>query len=150
MKKRGGNWAVAGAPAREKKTKPATRDNTATPLRGAAGEAAAVRYLEDNGCRVVARNVRCRYGEIDIVAEDGVCLAFIEVKARRAGAMVSPREAVTLAKQKKIVQTALLYLAEHDTGKQPRFDVVEVTTRRGAPEDVKEIVHLRGAFDAGV
>ena len=98
---------------------------------GRAGESHIAKFLEGRGCRILKRNYRCRFGEIDIIAENDAYLLFVEVKTREEGSLVNPFEAVTPAKQQKIVLTAGQYLVEHPTGKQPRFDVGAVLTRRG-------------------
>ena len=90
------------------------------------GEAQAADWLEKRGCVLVAANWRCRFGEIDLIAEDGDFLCFVEVKLRRSSKFSTPREAVTPAKQHKLRQTALMYLAETGLDCQPRFDVAEV------------------------
>lgn len=94
--------------------------------RGNEGERAVACYLEERGWEIVARNYHSRYGEIDLIAKRDQILAFVEVKARGPKMLGSPAEAVTAAKQKKLTQTALLYLQEHGMALQPRFDVAEV------------------------
>lgn len=94
---------------------------------GKAGEDYTAQWLQSQGFRIVARNFHSRYGEIDIIAENGEYIVFTEVKARRFGAMVSPLEAVTLQKQKKILLTAQVYLMKSQIALQPRFDVAAVT-----------------------
>ena len=98
---------------------------------GKAGESHVAKYLEGKGCRILKRNFHCRFGEIDIIAENDAYLLFVEVKTREEGSLVNPFEAVTPQKQQKIVLTAGLYLTQHPTRKQPRFDVAAVTTRKG-------------------
>ena len=95
---------------------------------GAAGEAAAADYLEKNGFTILSRNYHSTYGEIDLIAENGEYLVFAEVKTRKPDSLVSPLEAVTLAKQKKIIKTAFCYLSDCGISLQPRFDVIEVLT----------------------
>lgn len=114
---------------------------------GAAGEVLAARFLRDKGYTITAANVRSRFGEIDIIAEDAQYIAFVEVKTRSEDAIYAPREAVTLAKQRKIIGTAALYLQRHPTKKQPRFDVIEIVTAKGAPMKVLELDHLMGAYE---
>ncbi len=94
--------------------------------RGRRGEELAAAYLADQGYTLVARNYHSRYGEIDLIAENGVYLAFVEVKTRRGQRFSAPREAVTPAKQRRIRDTALCYLEARPTALQPRFDVAEV------------------------
>lgn len=113
--------------------------------RGKSGEDLALRYLESKGFALLCRNYRSRYGEIDMILENGEYIVFVEVKARGARALDSPGASVTPAKQRKIIQTALLYLAERPSSRQPRFDVVEIVYSDGAGP---EISHLENAFFA--
>ena len=92
---------------------------------GPKGEAFAAQTLREAGLEILCRGYRKRCGEIDIVARDGDCLAFVEVKTRRLGSMVSPLCAVTLQKQRRLIAAALAYLGEHPTDLQPRFDVFQ-------------------------
>ena len=119
-------------------------------MAGAAGEMLSARYLREQGYTIVAANFRCRLGEIDIIAANRQYIAFVEVKTRQPGALYAPREAVTVSKQNKIIQTAALYLKGHpDEKRQPRFDVVEVVTTAGDPLAAAEIHHLQNAFETG-
>ena len=97
--------------------------NTAS---GGAGERFAAEYLRKKGYRIAAVNFRCRFGEIDIVAENGRYIAFVEVKTRGAGRFTHPFEAITPGKRARIVKTAQFYLLGHPTGLQPRFDAAAV------------------------
>jgi len=78
---------------------------------GRESEAAAARYLQRAGYRVMARNYRTRVGEIDLVAYDGSVLAFVEVKARRSDRFGAPEAAVTTDKRRRLTKAALAYLA---------------------------------------
>lgn len=117
--------------------------------KGAAGEMLAARFLRDKGYQIIAANYRCRLGEIDIIAGDRQYIAFVEVKTRSAGAIYSPREAVTVTKQKKVVRTASVFLKEHPDPRQPRFDVVEVVTKKEDIMAALEINHILNAYEAG-
>lgn len=79
---------------------------------GLAGEHLAERELERRGMRVVARNVRTRIGEIDLVCRDGQGYAFIEVKTRRAGSFVAALEAVDRRKAARLAVLAESWLAQ--------------------------------------
>ncbi len=111
--------------------------------KGITGEALVAHYLIQQGYRLVARNYHSRHGEIDLIAENGTFLAFVEVKTRRGQRFSAPREAVTTAKQRRIRQTALIYLQNCPTDLQPRFDVAEVYLRNGVPS---EVVYFEDAF----
>lgn len=112
---------------------------------GPAGEEAATEYLVRKGYRIAARNYHTRFGEIDIIAENAQYILFTEVKTREPSALVGPFEAVTLAKQRRIVKSALLYLQTHPTRLQPRFDVIGIVSVSGG-KDVKSIRHVENAF----
>ena len=113
--------------------------------KGRRAEEYAVKLLMEQGCRLLAVNYSSRYGEIDIIVQDGAYICFVEVKARKPHAMVAAAAAVTPAKQRKIIQTALLYLQEHTWDLQPRFDVLTLTWTADGTVTDWEI--LKGAFD---
>ena len=120
-------------------------------IQGELGEVLAARSLRDKGYDILAANYHSRYGEIDIIAADDTYIVFVEVKTRSAGAIATPAAAVTAAKQRKIIQTALLYLADTGVDLQPRFDVVEVYLTRAADGEVprvEELNHIVSAFEA--
>src|SRR5688572_11828663 len=77
---------------------------------GDAAEAAAVRYLEQRGYTVVDRNFRCPYGELDVVAEQGETLCFVEVRMRSTAAWGDPAHTVSWSKQRRVARAALHYL----------------------------------------
>lgn len=93
---------------------------------GAWGESVAATRLEAEGYRIVTRNWRCRQGEIDLIAQAGEILVFVEVKTRRGRSMGTPEEALTPQKSQKLIQLAQLYLAEHDLDVDWRIDLVAV------------------------
>jgi putative endonuclease len=103
------------------------RQQTPRARLGASGERVAAHALEASGCRIVARNWRCRAGEVDLIAEDGAELVFVEVKTRRGAQLGSPEEAVTPRKRQRLIAAAQTYLAEQDAEQRPyRIDVVAV------------------------
>ena len=113
---------------------------------GRYGEQLAVAYLEAAGAVVLARNWRCRDGELDIVARDGDELVFVEVKTRSSGAFGAPAEAVNRVKAARIRRLALQWIAaERERGggfwSAVRFDVVAVL-RTGSPQ----VTHVKAAF----
>jgi len=107
-----------------------TKENTCDDNRralGAAGESAAARHLEECGYRVVEANVRCRLGEIDLVAVDAGVIVFVEVKGNRGRRFGAPEEMVTPAKQRRLTRLAAWYLQRRGwLGRPARFDVVAV------------------------
>jgi putative endonuclease len=111
---------------------------------GKRGEEMAAAHLAQAGYRIVERNYRCLFGEIDIVAEEGGILVFVEVKSRRSAAYGDPQLAVGRRKQEKMSRIALHYLGERRMGQRPaRFDVVSV---RLLPQGHK-IELIRNAFE---
>ncbi|MEU0541629.1 YraN family protein [Nocardia sp. NPDC005978] len=112
---------------------------------GAQGEELAARFLRDAGMEIVARNWRCRYGELDLIGRDAAGVTvFVEVKTRSGLAFGPPAEAVSFLKQQRIRRLALLWLHERSgPWSRVRFDVVSVLMRPGSHP---EITHLRAAF----
>ncbi len=117
--------------------------------KGAAGEVIAARFLREKKYTIIAANYYCRFGEVDIIAANRSYIAFVEVKTRRADALYAPREAVTAAKQRRLMQTAAMFLQYNPMDLQPRFDVIEVVTANDDPMRVEEINHIMGAYEAG-
>ncbi len=94
---------------------------------GRRGEQLAARFLEREGCRVVARNCRCPLGELDLVAEGPEGLIFVEVRTRRTSHLVSPEETITRPKALRVVRSAQWYLSSHGLEDRPwRVDVIAV------------------------
>jgi putative endonuclease len=99
-----------------------------TKEKGQAGERLAARFLEKQGFRILERNYRNRLGEIDIVAEDGGVLVFVEVRTLEASAGHFPEETILPKKQQRISRTAVVYVQHKRLEDRPaRFDVVSVT-----------------------
>ena len=117
--------------------------------KGAFGEVIAARFLREKGFVIVSSNYRCRQGEVDIIATQGNYIVFVEVKTRKQDAMFSPREAVTMTKQRRLIQTASIYLSKYPSALQPRFDVIEVITDAVYATKAVEINHIIGAYEAG-
>lgn len=101
---------------------------------GDKGEGLAVTFLRKNGYRIRERNYRTKIGEIDIIADDGDTLVFVEVKTRESIACGRPFEAVTADKKRKIAGTALQYLMRFKEVPPCRFDVVSIYFEKGRPE----------------
>lgn len=111
---------------------------------GNVGEEFTKRYLEKKGYKIIAQNYTMRGGEIDIIAQRGEIIAFVEVKSRKANSMVSGLEAITKSKKLHIIKTAQKYYCETNCKLQPRFDVASVIIQNGI---VKAIDYIENAFD---
>ena len=110
---------------------------------GALGEQLAVDYLTSQGLTVLARNWRCRYGELDVIAVDAAeaAVVFVEVKTRTSDRFGGVEQAVTPQKVRRLRRLAGLWLAAQDRGwSKVRIDVVGVRIGRGP---TPEITHLR-------
>lgn len=115
-------------------------------LSGCWGEALAAEYLRKKRYTIIASGYRCRFGEIDLIAETRKFLVFVEVKTRKSASFALAREYVDFRKQDRIRTTASIFLSQHPTALQPRFDVIEIYAPDG-PETVRpEIHHLEDAF----
>lgn len=109
------------------------------------GEEFAAKYLEEKGYKIIERNFNTQKGEIDIVAQDGRYIVFVEVKSRADDCMYAPREAVTRSKQQKICKAAMLYKLRKGLSGQPRFDIFEVIYGKYDLE-IKKFSHIKNAF----
>lgn len=113
---------------------------------GDRGEDVAAQTLQKLGYKVIERQLRGVYGELDLVALDGDTVVFVEVKTRTTTAAGDPTEAVTPAKQKKITQSALAYLKRRRwLERRCRFDVVSILWDSESSPEVK---HYQAAFEA--
>ncbi|NKY84807.1 YraN family protein [Nocardia veterana] len=111
---------------------------------GAHGEELAAQFLQGAGIRIVERNWRCRYGELDLIVDDAGTTAFVEVKTRTGLGYGTPAESVTFTKQQRIRRLALLWLTEQSgPWLRIRFDVVSVLLLRGREPRIE---HVRAAF----
>lgn len=115
-------------------------------LLGRWGEDLAANFLREKGCALLAANWRCRFGEIDLIASDGACLCFVEVKLRKNACFGPAAAYVDRRKQDKLRTAAMLYLARHPTDLQPRFDVIEIYAPQGVETRNPGIFHLENAF----
>lgn len=114
----------------------------ATDAVGRYGEDVAARHLSEAGLAVLERNWRCRFGEIDIVAREGDVLVVCEVKTRSSSAFISPLEAVTPAKARRLRRLAAEWLRAHPARPAAvRIDVVAVLR---SPRGAAMVEHLRG------
>lgn len=92
--------------------------------RGHSGEEYAALFLQARGLHIVARNWRCRLGEIDLIARDGATLVFVEVRQRASRSYGGAAESITIAKQRKLSAAAALYLASLGREVPCRFDAL--------------------------
>jgi putative endonuclease len=112
---------------------------------GTLGEQAAVEYLDGLGWQILARNWRCRYGELDLIAVDNSCdtVVFVEVKTRTGDGFGGLAEAVTNDKVRRLRRLAALWLTTQDARwAGVRIDVVGVRIGRRATPEIA--AHLRG------
>ena len=115
-------------------------------LLGRWGEALAAEHLRRAGYQILAANWRSRFGEIDLIAADQNYLCFVEVKLRKSAAFGGAGEFVDRRKQDKLRLTAELYLSQHPTRLQPRFDVVEIYAPQGLDTQNPVLNFLENAF----
>lgn len=113
---------------------------------GAWGEALAAEYLRKKHYRIVATGYRCRFGEVDLIAQNRKFLVFVEVKLRKSAKFAQALEYVDRRKQERIRVTASMYLSQNPTPLQPRFDVIEIYAPEGTATEKPEIYHLEDAF----
>lgn len=114
-----------------------------TRKKGAEYEQIAAKYLQSRGVRLLERNYRNRFGEIDIIGTDGEYTVFFEVKYRKSDIKGSPAEAVNYKKQKTICKVADYYRMAHGMGEfsAVRYDVIaiekdEITWHKNAFEHI--------------
>ena len=111
---------------------------------GRQGEDLAAGYLESAGYRIVERNYRCPFGEMDLVARDGETIVFVEVKSRRSDRFGPPQASVGPKKQKKMSQIALHYIEQKQLhSREARFDVIAVSLLPAG----ERVELIRNAFD---
>jgi putative endonuclease len=115
--------------------------------RGMAGENLAARYLELRGLKVLARNLRCKSGELDLVCLDGGVLAIVEVRLRECAQFGGALGSVTWTKRRKIMRATRYFLQRRVEWRDysMRFDVIAV---QGLPDGVHRIVWVKDAFRA--
>ena len=93
-------------------------------MKGADAEEIAAAYLARMGLATITRNYRCRFGEIDIIAQDGATLVFVEVRSRSAPHYGGAAASITAAKRTRLVRAARHYLAQGGREARCRFDVL--------------------------
>ena len=113
---------------------------------GRRGEGVAEAFLRRSAYTIVARNYRCRAGEVDLVALDGQVLVFVEVRSRRGPEFGTPLESVTGRKQARLGRVARQFIAERGWhARDARFDVIGIRFDDEPPR----VEHVRSAFELG-
>jgi putative endonuclease len=111
---------------------------------GKLGEELALKKVKRLGYKCIARNYRCALGEIDLIAKDGDCLVFIEIKTRRGRSLDSIKEVIDRRKKRQLSKVALAYLkSNNDCDVKSRFDVVAISLNQGE----EQIEVIQNAFD---
>lgn len=110
---------------------------------GAQAENWAAQYLRQQGLKPVAQNYRCRFGEIDLVMQDGAALVFVEVRLRRNASFGGAAASIDAHKQQRLIRTAQHYLATLAGTPPCRFDAVLMDEAQGG-----NVQWLKNAFDA--
>jgi|SRR5699024_2993195 len=122
-------------------SKKTTRD------KGREGEELAVAYLESKGYTILERNYFFEHAEVDIVAYEGTCIVFVEVKKRRNTVFGEPAEAITEEKEALIYKAAEAWLYERKMDGSPvRFDVIAIVQQKNEAPDIQ---HFEHAFRPG-
>lgn len=110
---------------------------------GARAEGLAAQYLQQQGLTLVAQNYRSRFGEIDLIMQDGITLVFIEVRLRSNADFGGAADSIDARKQQRIINTAHLYLASLARTPPCRFDAMLLHDRQG-----NNMQWLKNAFGA--
>lgn len=101
---------------------------------GQAAELLAEAYLRDQGLTPVARNVHFKTGELDLVMQDASGLVFVEVRSRNSNRFGGAAASITAAKQRRLINSALLYCQRNGIDLPWRIDVIAITRLPGQPE----------------
>ena len=114
---------------------------------GTRSERAAARFLKKLGYRILERNFRCDLGELDLIALDGRCLVFVEVRSSENADLTRPALSVDLEKQRRLTRLAIFYLKRKNLlGRAARFDVLAISWPAGQGEP--KMAHYPDAFEA--
>ena len=119
------------------KRKQSNRKTMTTKEIGDLGEDTATKYLVSQGYVILDRNWRCGHLELDIVALDGIFLAFIEVKTRKDNSILSPQDSINKTKQRLLINAANGYIRKYRRHEEARFDVVCITHHNGTVTDIE-------------
>ena len=106
--------------------------------RGEHAEDLAAAFLQQRGLKLVARNYRCRFGEIDLIARDGSILVFVEVRMRTSDVFGGAAASITAGKRRKLLRTARHYLAGVARPPACRFDALLISGTRRSVEWIKD------------
>ena len=114
--------------------------------RGAKGEEIAAAHLKKKGYKIIARNYNCLVGEMDIIALDGECLVFIEVRSRWSDRFGTPEESITADKVARLTKIGRYYLAKEVRREVPcRFDFIGIMLDNG--DNVLRLNHIENIID---
>ena len=111
---------------------------------GDVGEDAACKFLKKNKYKILERNFRKTYGEIDIIAEKGGTVSFVEVKTRKSDEYGAPSEFVNFKKQERIKKTAYAYICEKGLDCGFSFDIIEVYAENCKAKSINHIINAFG------
>ena len=106
----------------------------------------AAEYLRKKKYKILASGYRCRFGEIDLIAENRKYLVFVEVKLRKSPDFAQAMEYVDKRKQERLKITAAMCLGQNPTELPARFDVIEIYAPKGTQTLHPEIHHMEDAF----
>ena len=113
---------------------------------GSTGEKLARQYLEQTGYRILETNFRCRWGEVDIIAQQDGLLLFVEVKTRRSATFGIPEESITKAKTQRLIAAAETYLDQSQAADSHwRIDLISVEMDRSGK--LMPLRHLQNAVE---
>lgn len=111
---------------------------------GKLGEELALKKIKRLGYKCIARNYRCSLGEVDLIAKDGECLVFIEIKTRKGKSLGYAKEAIDGRKRRQLSKVALAYMKSNNCCEtKSRFDVVAINLS----DEEDQIEVIRNAFD---
>lgn len=110
---------------------------------GVQGEQLAINFLHQAGLEILESNWRHKKAEIDIIAKDGNILVFVEVKTRSTDYFGNPEDFVSLKKQLRLADAAMVYLEKMNHDGEFRFDIVSIVKSPGGEQRLE---HLEDAF----
>ncbi|WP_292978873.1 YraN family protein [Nitrosomonas sp.] len=117
---------------------------SSTENKGSAAEQRAATFLQQQKLTLLERNYRCRFGEIDLIMQEGDTLVFVEVRMRSSDRFGGAAASITATKQAKLIRAARHYLAGQDDDLPCRFDAILISGTQG-----NDIEWIKNAFDEG-